>query len=93
MLDHPAVTDAKMTCLACPEMWEGDLVDGSTFRLRYRHGWASLTIWRPDGEKLEAGDQVGDSLEGIFDSTEQRNLVFHRLHFAATHNREVGRSR
>lgn len=79
ILKHPAITTADQTCIACPEVWEGVLIDGSRFRLRYRSGRAVLTVSRDDG--VRSGDeQVGDWLAGIFDSDEERDAVFARLY-------------
>lgn len=79
-LNHPAIRTAELTCIACPEVWEGILTDGYDFRLRYRGGWASLTVSNGVVHGEPVGEQVGDSLAGIFDSDEQRNGVFARLY-------------
>lgn len=84
-LKHPVIDRAELACIACPELWEGDLIDGSTFRLRYRNGWASLTVSTPVDvypyrtERTD-GEQVGDGLAGIFEDDAQRNAVFARLY-------------
>lgn len=79
-LDHPGIVTADQTCIACPEVWEGVLIDGSRFRLRYRSGRAALTVSDDDGGVRTGDEQVGDWLAGIFDSDEERNAVFARLY-------------
>lgn len=78
-LDHPAIRTADLTCIACPEVWEGVLIDGSRFRLRYRSGRAVLTVSSDDGVR-SSDEQVGDWLAGIFEDDEERNAVFTRLY-------------
>lgn len=83
-LDHYAIDAYEQTSFACPEMYEGSLLNGRRFRLRYRHGSASLTVW-VDGEyhentALRAAIEVGDSMRGVFDSKAERNQTFAELY-------------
>lgn len=70
---------------ACPEQYEGQLTTGEKFYFRFRYGVAALYLcWTemPRGpEKADAYESmiVGDSLQGIFEDSEQRNGVFKLL--------------
>lgn len=80
-LDDPRIAESALTCSACPEQYEGQLRDGRFFYFRYRWGRVRLgvggtssdAIRGTDGVQLEA---VGDALQGIFDSPEQRDALF-----------------
>lgn len=78
--DDPRVAEIEQTCFACPEAYSGRLADGRLFHFRYRHGYVSLSVGedlnRPDAR---VGQILGDDLQGVFDSTEQRDEVFSRL--------------
>lgn len=79
----PVVTDAHQTCFACPDQWEGELVDGTQFYFRYRHGVASLSTssghlgWEDDPNRVSVDH--GDDMQGVFASDEDRVRVFTRL--------------
>lgn len=81
-INHPLVATTTQTCFACPEQYEGRLVDSRWFYFRYRHGWASLAVGH-DYDAVMGGEDcsvnVGDSLQGEFDSPEQRDQVFAQL--------------
>lgn len=82
-MDHPFIAEQRQTCYGCPDQWEGRLVDGRYFYLRYRHGWASLGVGAtPDaavGDRGEVGVNHGDGLQGIFDGDDDRAAVFAEL--------------
>jgi hypothetical protein len=88
MTFHPAMASARMTCNACPEQWEGKLVDGRWFYFRYRSDVASLGLASTEWGAVEAsfGNEtvVGNgSLAGVFESAEQRSAVFAELYEVA----------
>jgi len=85
-INHPLVLESAHTCSACPDQYEGTLTDGTAFYLRYRSGHAELGV----GADLDAAvmdtidgartcEQIGDYLDGMFDSDAQRDAVFGRL--------------
>jgi hypothetical protein len=77
---NPQINTSTQTCFACPEQYEGQLVDGRRFYFRYRNGWASLAVGGDDvSGRQDVGMAVGDGLQGIFDSPEQRDQVFAEL--------------
>jgi hypothetical protein len=79
-ITHHAIAEQEQTCLACPEQYQGTLVDGRTFYFRYRHGWATLGLGHDlDSAVLDpegVGREVGDDLDGQFASPEIRDSVF-----------------
>jgi hypothetical protein len=83
-LRHPAVRAAVQTCGACPDQWEGTLIDGRHFYFRYRSGRASLGIGADPDAAAEDPETArlghGDAAQGYFDSDEERNGVFERLY-------------
>lgn len=73
---------SKQTCYGCPEQYEGKLTDGRWFYFRYRWGYASLAVGDDHDAVMgrqDVGMGVGDGLQGIFDSPEQRDRVFGEL--------------
>jgi hypothetical protein len=82
-ISHPAIASSAQTCWACPEQYEGQLIDGQFFYFRYRFGCATLGVGPTLDEAVEdpreARLRVGDNLRGTFDSTEERDLVFAQL--------------
>lgn len=82
MNSHPLVREFRQTCFGCPEQYEGRLTDGRWFYFRYRNGWASLAIdnsYDAAMGRQDVGTEVGDGLQGIFDSPQQRDEVFAAL--------------
>jgi hypothetical protein len=49
------IAQEEQTCLACPDQWEGKLIDGRYFYLRLRHGKAHLAVG--DSPEAVAGRQ------------------------------------
>jgi hypothetical protein len=82
-IGHPAIASSVQTCWACPEQYEGQLIDGQFFYFRYRFGCATLGVGRTLDEAsedpCEVHLRVGDNLRGTFGSTEERDIVFARL--------------
>lgn len=74
-LDHPLVAESDRTCFACPEQHEGTLVTGETFYFRYRYGHVTLSVDRA-GKRRDVVMPLGDSLQGVFASSEERESVF-----------------
>lgn len=77
-INHPLVLESAHTCSACPDQYEGTLTDGTEFYLRYRSGRAELGVGADqdaavmdtiDGARIS--EQIGDYLDGMFDSDEQ----------------------
>ena len=82
MTDHfkdPRVAYSVLTCGACPEQYDGMLTDGRPLYFRYRSGWASLAIGADCLGGEDVGMEHGDSLQGMFESPEDRNRVFTAL--------------
>ncbi len=83
-LGHPAILSERMTCGACPEQWEGVLVNGVHFYFRYRFGRAQLGVGTtPDNAAeyamMHQGVVVSDSLSGMFTDQAVRVRVFAEL--------------
>jgi hypothetical protein len=82
-IQHPAIAEQEQTCIACPEQYQGSLIDGHTFYFRYRHGFASLGVGADLDSAVkdpeQAGRRFGDDLEGGFESTQVRDEVFTQL--------------
>lgn len=86
----PVVTSLKMTCLAVPSQWEGELNDGRSLYGRYRHGLLRVGI----GEDAKAAhtnsfpetafycEHIGDGLDGVMSSEELREHLCGLLEFA-----------
>jgi hypothetical protein len=76
------VVDLKMTCVACPSQWEGQLEDGRYFYGRYRWGYLYVgaaadvseaimaSPGREDEVEVLVAEQVGDDLAGDMSTTE-----------------------
>lgn len=82
MPNDPRVASSVLTCSVCPEQYEGKLVDGRWFYFRYRSGFAALAIGHDYDAVMgrqDVGGAVGDGLQGVFDSEEQRDRVFAEL--------------
>lgn len=83
-LMHPSISRAVMTCVACPEQYEGELVDGRAFYFRLRHGraWLGAGVDQEhaaDDAMVRPPVPYGDSLTGAFESAEDRAAVFETL--------------
>lgn len=79
----PTFLIMERTCEACPEQYEGVLSDGTWFYFRYRFGRASLGIGGSIEEAISDFNTVtllwGDSLQGMFDSIQDRDNVLLQL--------------
>lgn len=79
MITHLIVSTARQTCSACPDQWEGELIDGRLFYFRYRCGEASIAVGSTR-EQVDGRQHVtlkhGDSLDGAFKDDAERNAVF-----------------
>lgn len=78
------VKTVRCTCYACPDQWEGQLIDGTYFYFRYRWGCASLGF--SNESPFEAVDDPhtvyidhGGAFDGVFESDAERIDVFTRL--------------
>lgn len=82
MINHHAVDQSTVTLVsgACPEMYEGRLRSGRPFYLRYRNGLVTLKVESDDLANCSASIAHGDELAGIFESSENREIVFARLY-------------
>lgn len=82
-IEHPLIETQKYTCFACPEQYEGILKDGRWFYFRYRFGRARLDVGNTGSggvdREASAWMQIGDELQGVFDSHKQRDQVFTQL--------------
>ncbi|MEV7263999.1 hypothetical protein AB0N38_10650 [Micromonospora aurantiaca] len=86
IIRHPLVAEARRTCVAAPEQYEGRLTDGRHFYFRLRSGRAQLGLG--DDPATAATSTIGDdrvetpvdtSSGGSFDSVLQRDTVFAAL--------------
>ena len=66
------INKLKQTCSACPSQWEFYTFDNRPVYVRYRWGYLSVCIGRPDKSITDAitgieivGVQLGDSLDGV----------------------------
>lgn len=84
-ISHAAVKNARLTCEACPEQYEGQLTDGRYFYFRYRHGMASLAVASTPTQVAGRIDETLDlkpgpmEPDGMFTSQEQRDNTFTTL--------------
>lgn len=84
-LTDPRIDNYRQTGFSCPESYEGELLTGEFFYFRYRNGCASLYLsWYiiphgPLSADVYTSMDVGDDLQGIFESDEQRNGTFKKL--------------
>jgi hypothetical protein len=82
-LNNPLIASQVETCSACPEQYEGRLLDGRLFYFHFRGGRASLSVgWTPSevfGHKHVSEQVTDDGLQGVFDDQEQRDATFDRL--------------
>jgi hypothetical protein len=85
------VLTLKITCLACPSQWEGNLEDGRAVYARFRHGHLSVGIGGTVKEAvgnamsdraLHEGD-IGDRLDGFMDFDELKAHLRGLLEFPA----------
>lgn len=80
MIELPEVLTAQMTCGACPEQWEGTLVDGRGFYFRLRSGWASLSVWDdPEDSSYSTSHGMSVKSDGLWLSSSERDATFHYL--------------
>jgi hypothetical protein len=83
VIDHPLIATQQHTCIACPDQWEGTLIDGQRFYFRYRGGIASLGVTGDGTDPAEDPGEVcmehGEPLQGSFDSDDERSQVFAEL--------------
>ncbi len=77
--DDERVETATQTCWGCPDAYEGRLVDGREFYFRYRYGHVTLRVSHGEDDERVASRSLGDSLQGVFESSEQRDRVFSQL--------------
>lgn len=83
-IGHPAVATEIQTCGACPEQWDGTLVDGRHFYYRLRHGSARLGLG--DNPAAAVADAFARSAVinvpgpgGLFESAADRRATFGAL--------------
>lgn len=84
MINNVAVARCLQTSIACPEQYEGQLQDGRRFYFRLRHGKASLglsavSVTGAADDPHTVRKSVGDPLQGIFQTSHQRDTVFAEL--------------
>jgi hypothetical protein len=72
------ITELKCTCSSCPTQWEGWTDDRRQIYVRYRHGYLSIRVGKPDdaeefaavrGKKI-FGKQLGGEFDGILEPEE-----------------------
>lgn len=96
MITHPAIAEQEQTCGACPEQYEGRLVDGRHFYLRYRWGVARLglgatadaAVEDPAASYMEWGDNLQGQFDGDVDFVFQMLYERHEGLYAHFHNRD-----
>lgn len=70
-------SNLKQTCGACPSQWEGELVGGGSFYIRYRWGYLSLSF---NGKEVML-KQLGDGLDGVLSTNDMAIAVYPYLAF------------
>ena len=85
-LTHPLVATCEHTCPGSPDQYEGTLVDGRHFYLRYRFGRVQLGLGATIDEAVEetvfgggVEMSLGGEYAGEFESDEERDTVFTQL--------------
>lgn len=81
-----------MTCGACPSQWEGDLLDGRTFYIRYRWGGLSVRISKDVSNSYHeavGGEEIlrlehGDGFDGVLSTEEMQELTKHLINWSQT---------
>ncbi len=75
----PRIAESTQTCGACPEQYEGTLVDGREFYFRYRYGMATLGVGENRFTDKLRYVEHGDDLQGAFEDDAAREAVLARL--------------
>jgi hypothetical protein len=73
----------KCTCHACPSQWEGITEKGEAIYIRYRGGWLSIQLSKPDGTIRDAinndemlyQERIGDVFDGVISIEEVMELM------------------
>lgn len=82
-LNDERISSYEQTSVACPEQYEGQLIDGQAFFFRLRHGTAKLgigaTVEEARTDRYASYLHHGDSNTGIFNSEQERDLSFYAL--------------
>ena len=76
----PVVVTLTQTCLAVPSQWEGELDDGHSLYVRYRHGLLRVGVGEGLSEAIENSvpetalhcERLGDDLDGVMTYKELR---------------------
>jgi len=78
-----AATCAR-TCYACPSQWEGRLVDGRAYYLRYRWGWLQVYVARHSSDDVDQAIDAGPIYEAAIGHGLNGYLADHemRIHTA-----------
>ena len=86
----PVVVALKMTCLAVPSQWEGELNDGRSLYARYRHGLLRVGVGQGISEAVKNSapetalhcERLGYRFDGVMSSEELRERLRGVLEFA-----------
>lgn len=78
-----SVKSVNMTCSACPSQWEGKLIDGRMYYVRYRWGCLSVSISKePTDDVMDTvgGQEIhysepGDGFDGSMDTLTMKSIV------------------
>lgn len=76
----PSVVALEQTCLAVPSQWEGELDDGRSLYVRYRHGLLRVGVGEGLSEAIKNTvpetalhcERLGDDLDGVMTYKELR---------------------
>ena len=83
------IKEIEHSCYACPSQWEGILVDGRMFYIRYRCGFLSFKVSSTPTDDVYAavvgeniyGEQIGEDLDGVIslrgvkEALEKKNII------------------
>lgn len=59
-MTRPPITEIEKTCIACPAQWQGRMVTGEVFYVRYRHGFLTIGF----GPDVDAAVEAASSAQG-----------------------------
>lgn len=85
------IASMERTCYACPSQYEGKLVDGRVFYMRYRWGMLSARVAARDEDLFTSEDtvvyceRIGGEFQGLLDEDELTEKLSHLFDFGLVH--------
>lgn len=82
------IASLERTCYACPSQYEGKLVDGRVFYMRYRWGILSVRVAARDEDLFTSEDiivyceTIGGEFEGVLNEDELIEKLSHLFDFS-----------